>query len=38
MMIDSGILLGGFSVGLAVWLFSLGSQAIWKSFKHVVNG
>lgn len=33
-----GILMGGFSVGLAVWLFSIGTQAVWRAFKHVVNG
>lgn len=27
-----------FAVGLAVWLFTWGTSAIWLTFKRIVNG
>lgn len=30
-------MVGGFSVGLAVWLFTVGIQASWRSFKQIAN-
>ena len=35
---DSGLVVGGFTLGLAVWFFTLGSYYTWQSFKRIANG